>query len=58
MSEQNFTPQIVCELPANNQAQLTVLYCVTDARSSIAKNDQVQMGYRVHDLGSYQNYGC
>jgi len=36
-----------------------VLYCVTGARSSTAKNYLTQMGYReVYDLGSYRNYNC
>lgn len=36
-----------------------ILYCVSGARSSMAKNYLLQMGYKkVHDLGSYQNYCC
>lgn len=36
-----------------------VLYCVTGARSSTAKNYLLQMGYKdVYDLGSYRNYDC
>jgi phage shock protein E len=36
-----------------------VLYCVTGARSSTAKNYLVQMGFdNVNDLGSFRNYNC
>jgi phage shock protein E len=36
-----------------------ILYCVTGARSSTAKNYLVQMGFeQVHDLGSFRNYNC
>ncbi len=36
-----------------------ILYCVSGARSSMAKAYLLQMGYKeVHDLGSYQNYNC
>jgi len=36
-----------------------ILYCVTGARSSTAKNYLVQMGFeQVHDLGSFKNYNC
>jgi phage shock protein E len=36
-----------------------VLYCVTGARSSTAKNYLVQMGFEnVNDLGSFRNYNC
>ncbi|RUM79696.1 MAG: rhodanese-like domain-containing protein [Candidatus Thioglobus sp.] len=36
-----------------------ILYCVTGARSSTAKNYLVQMGFdKVHDLGSFKNYNC
>ncbi len=36
-----------------------ILYCVSGARSSIAKTHLLQAGYKeVHDLGSYQNYNC
>lgn len=36
-----------------------ILYCVTGARSSTAKNYLVQMGFeKVHDLGSFRNYNC
>ena len=36
-----------------------VLYCVTGARSSTAKNYLVQMGFdNVNDLGSFKNYNC
>lgn len=36
-----------------------VLYCVTGARSSTAKNYLVKMGFdQVHDLGSFKNYNC
>ena len=96
MSNQNFTPQIACDMLSNGQAQLVdvrsvsefatgalpdainlplqsimaadnflnkekavILYCISGARSSMAKDYLLQMGYRnVHDLGSYQNYCC
>ncbi len=36
-----------------------ILYCVTGARSSTAKNYLVQMGFdNVNDLGSFRNYNC
>ncbi len=36
-----------------------VLYCVSGARSSSAKNYLVQMGFeQVYDLGSFKNYNC
>jgi phage shock protein E len=36
-----------------------ILYCVTGARSSTAKNYLVKMGFeQVHDLGSFRNYNC
>jgi phage shock protein E len=36
-----------------------ILYCVTGARSSTAKNYLVQMGFeQVHDLGSFRNFNC
>ncbi len=36
-----------------------ILYCVSGARSSTAKNYLVQMGFdKVHDLGSFKNYNC
>ncbi len=36
-----------------------ILYCVTGARSSTAKNYLMQMGFEeVHDLGSFRNYTC
>ena len=36
-----------------------ILYCVSGARSSTAKNYLVQMGFEeVHDLGSFRNYNC
>lgn len=36
-----------------------VLYCVSGARSSTAKNYLVQMGFdNVNDLGSFKNYNC
>ncbi|BBB23425.1 phage shock protein E [Isorropodon fossajaponicum endosymbiont JTNG4] len=36
-----------------------ILYCVTGARSSTAKNYLTQMGYEnVNDLGSFKNYNC
>ncbi|KAA0444603.1 MAG: rhodanese-like domain-containing protein [Candidatus Thioglobus sp.] len=36
-----------------------VLYCVSGARSSAAKNHLVQMGFsNVNDLGSFKNYSC
>ncbi len=36
-----------------------ILYCVTGARSSTAKNYLSQMGYdEVYDLGSFRNYTC
>jgi phage shock protein E len=42
-----------------NQDTAIVLYCVTGARSSTAKNYLVQMGFNdVNDLGSFRNYNC
>ncbi len=36
-----------------------ILYCVSGARSSTAKNYLMQMGFNeVHDLGSFKNYNC
>lgn len=36
-----------------------VLYCLSGARSSMAKNHLLQMGFgEVHDLGSFKNYDC
>jgi phage shock protein E len=36
-----------------------VLYCVSGARSSTAKNYLTQMGFdNVNDLGSFKNYNC
>ncbi len=36
-----------------------VLYCVSGARSSTAKNYLIQMGFEdVYDLGSFRNYTC
>ncbi|WXU00476.1 MAG: Sulfurtransferase [Catillopecten margaritatus gill symbiont] len=36
-----------------------VLYCVSGARSSTAKNYLLQMGFdNVNDLGSFKNYNC
>ncbi len=36
-----------------------IVYCVTGARSSTAKNYLVQMGFdNVNDLGSFRNYNC
>lgn len=42
-----------------DQDKAVILYCVTGARSSTAKNYLLQMGFRnVNDLGSYKNYHC
>ncbi|CAB5503419.1 Phage shock protein E [uncultured Gammaproteobacteria bacterium] len=42
-----------------NQDKAIVLYCVSGARSSTAKNYLVQMGFdNVNDLGSFRNYNC
>ena len=42
-----------------NRDQPVILYCVTGARSSVAKNYLSQMGYKeVYDLGSFRNYNC
>ena len=42
-----------------DQDKTIVLYCVTGARSSTAKNYLVQMGFDdVYDLGSFRNYNC
>lgn len=42
-----------------NKELAIILYCVSGARSSMAKNYLLQMGYKqVYDLGSYQNYHC
>ena len=36
-----------------------ILYCVTGARSSSAKNYLNQLGFEnVYDLGSFRNYNC
>ena len=42
-----------------DEGKAIVLYCVTGARSSTAKNHLVQMGFdNVNDLGSFRNYNC
>ncbi|QKQ24502.1 rhodanese-like domain-containing protein [Candidatus Ruthia endofausta] len=42
-----------------NRDKAIILYCVTGARSSTAKNYLIQMGYKnVNDLGSFKNYNC
>ncbi len=42
-----------------NRETPIVLYCVTGARSSTAKNYLLKMGFKeVHDLGSFKNYHC
>lgn len=42
-----------------NRDKPIVLYCVSGARSSTAKNYLIQMGYKeVYDLGSFRNYNC
>lgn len=42
-----------------NRDKAIILYCVTGARSSTAKNYLTQMGFEnVYDLGSFRNYTC
>ncbi|BAS67156.1 rhodanese-like domain-containing protein [Bathymodiolus septemdierum thioautotrophic gill symbiont] len=42
-----------------DESKAIVLYCVSGARSSTAKNYLVQMGFdNVNDLGSFKNYNC
>lgn len=42
-----------------DRSKAIVLYCVTGARSSTAKNYLEQMGFEnVNDLGSFRNYNC
>ena len=42
-----------------SREKAVILYCVTGARSSTAKNYLSQMGYdEVYDLGSFRNYTC
>ncbi len=39
--------------------KVVILYCVTGARSLVAKNYLMQMGFNeVYDLGSFKNYAC
>lgn len=39
--------------------KVIILYCVTGARSSTAKNYLTEMGFKdVKDLGSFKNYNC
>jgi|TARA_B100001105_G_scaffold214806_1_gene180070 phage shock protein E len=42
-----------------DRSKAIILYCMSGARASTAKNYLMQLGFKnVHDLGSFQNYSC